>query len=373
MAKVKVTKTWTITPNVRNAYVSLVSMMGWWLYQNKLAMTTAGWTVVFSCDGTTGPTNSSDTTDRWASSANCQTRATSAAAAQSWIVLANADGVQVLFAFQGASDDICRVSMSQGALFTLAGTTTNQPTATDELIITNGTTVINATTSADRVMSIGCTTESWWSACFRAGAITLYLSVDKIDSACDTTTLAKPYVGAKLTNIQTGVSVGSPLGGHSSGFAQTSASWFGVATRVVTVGTNRIIRVGGGCRCAPMVPGASGLQQLSAGPGDYSAWAAMPNGYTVATTPALNGGGVPVLTIDWFGEKSTNCDGYLGSPIDWWYAHTAGASFPTTADMIAALAVADTQSSSLRSNWLVCIGSAVIRPWLNAAATLQIT
>lgn len=377
MAKVQVTKTWTVTPNIRNTFVSLVDTMGWWLYQNKFAMKTAGWTVKFSSDGVTGPSGAGDTTDRWASAANCQVRATIAAAAQSWIVLVNADGVQMLFTYQGASADIARISMSQGGLFTLAGTTTQQPTATDECVFLSATSIITATASADRVMSIGCTTEQWWSACFRAGVVTMYASIEKIDSACDTIVLAKPYVVVSCTNLTcntggdnfapTGTSVTSTHDGHSPAGA---TNYRGPTTRVVTSGTNRQIRVGGGARAAPSGPVTyAGCY----GPGNYGSISNANNGNTVVTPPALNNGNIPVLTIDWFGEKTSLMDGYLGSPIDFWYGHTGNISLPATGDMIAALAPGDTQATALRTNWLVAIGSGIIRPWLNVAASLTTT
>jgi hypothetical protein len=351
--------------------------MGWWLYQNKTAMLAAGWTVKFSSDGTTGPASAADTTDRWPSAAvGPVTRATIAAAAQSWMVLQNVDGVQVLFAFQGGSDDICRVSMSQAGSFTLAAPTTQQPTAADEVIATNGVSVINATTSGDRVMSIGCTTESWWCCSFRASAIILFLSVEKIDSACDTVVLAQPYIVSKLTNVSatTGNAGGSAtaMGGHSTINAQNASAWRGVATRVVTGGTGRIIRVGGGARTAPCAPANNSNLEISMGPGDYSG-AGQPNGNMVANPPALNNGTIPVLTIGWFGERTANMDGYLGQPIDWWYAHTTSTAIPATGDFVSALAPGDSQATPVRTNWLVCIGAGVIRPWLNAAATMQIT
>ena len=76
------TKTWTIFPNLRRPFTSLADSTGWFFYENKTKMLAAGWTVKFTCNGTTGPSGAGDTTDRWLSIANASTRGASAATAQ---------------------------------------------------------------------------------------------------------------------------------------------------------------------------------------------------------------------------------------------------------------------------------------------------
>jgi hypothetical protein len=144
-------KTWVISPNNRITYVSLNDTMASLLYGVKAFLVANGYTVKWTCNGTTGPTNSSDTTDRWTSKAAATTRSTIAGAAQSWCVLVDGNGCQILLDYQGASDDVARIAFSPGALYALAGTTTQQPTATDEQVLVTTGTLINATTSADRV------------------------------------------------------------------------------------------------------------------------------------------------------------------------------------------------------------------------------
>lgn len=155
-------KTWIISPCNRVAYVSLLGTMGAYIYGASVFLLANGYTCKFSSNGTTGPTNSADTTNRLTSAAGFAVRATIAAAAQSWIVLTDGSGIQILITYQGASDDIARISFSAGG-FTLAGTTTQQPTATDEQLVTSATSLILATTSGDRLWSgwvmsggIGC-------------------------------------------------------------------------------------------------------------------------------------------------------------------------------------------------------------------------
>lgn len=149
-------RTWTQklttgTPGARITYSSLADTLQNYLYGVKEFLVAGGCTVVFSASAGTGPTNSSDTTDRWSSASDVTPRATSAAASQAWIVLADGNSGQLLLAWQGSSDSIGRISYSPGALFTLAGTTNNQPTATDEIIISTGVTLVGTATSADRV------------------------------------------------------------------------------------------------------------------------------------------------------------------------------------------------------------------------------
>ncbi len=356
MAKPQVTKNWTITPNVRLApFVSLNATMGWWLYQHKLAIVSAGWTVKFSSDGTTGPASAADTTDRWASqSSGPLTRATVAAAAQSWIVLQNVDGVQVLFAYQGASDDIARVSMSMAGEFTLAGTVTHQPTAGDEVIQTSAFSVIGSATSGDRILQLGCTTESWWSATLRQQAYAgAFLSVEKIDPAVGSAVLAKPYVVCKFNNLSAIETVGAPVGGVSS-TATGLAAWFGIGTRVYTSGSFRAIRVGGGQITTPREPG-------------NVAWSFQ---FGNAQNPLQGWSSIVLLPIHWFGERSTGCDGLLGSPIDWWQGWSYSSGAPIYGDLMGGLAPGDSQDDEPRSCWLVALGGGVVRPWLNAAANL---
>ncbi len=355
MAKPQLTKSWTISPNVRyTPFVSLNACMGWFLYEHKRAMLAAGFTVKFSSDGTTGPASAADTTDRWASqSSGPLTRATVAAAVQSWIVMQNVDGVQTLLTYQGASDDIARISMSQSGAFTLAGTTTHQPTATDEVICTSTMSVINATASGDRVMHMGCTTESWWSATLRAGSWVQFMGIEKIDPACDTAVLAQPYVVCRYTNLNIGETIGLATGGIMN-VSIGASTWHGQGSRVYTSGAFRAIRVGGGQITHPRSAG-------------NSAWTFSTPG---AMQPSLqNGNGTILLPIHWFGEETANLQGYFGKPIDWWYGWGTSVGAPSFGDMITGLDPGDTQGTALRSNWLIAFGAGVIRPWRNAAAS----
>lgn len=214
-------------------------------------------TVVWSASAGTGPTNSADHTDRITSAATVTPRATIAAASQAWVVMLDGntrpawtgatnytqgqyvtnsgnvyvcrttglsagsggptttaaditDGTahwqylqagtgagQILFTFQGATDDVFRISYSPGALFTLAGTTNNQPTATDEEVIVSATSIVGATASGDRILQVWVSDDAkaWKMMVLRAGA------------------MAGPLIGTE--NISEGV-VQFPVNGSAS-------------------------------------------------------------------------------------------------------------------------------------------------------------
>jgi len=143
-------KTWLFSLNNRIAYVSLIDGLSSLVFGVKAYLKTQGYVVKGSCDGTTG---AMDAVDRIASKTNFQTRNASAGAAQSWIVLTDASGVDTLITYKGATDDAATVAFSPGGHYVAAGTSNQKPTATDELISTSAFTLIGATTSGDRVWS----------------------------------------------------------------------------------------------------------------------------------------------------------------------------------------------------------------------------
>ena len=143
-------KTWVIDPCNRITFSSLVQTMREYLFQIKEFLKANGYTIKGSCDGTTG---AMDTTDRWDSAIKAGVRGANTTTANSWVVLVDGSGCNILLSYVGASDDICRISFSPGGNYVAAGTANQTPTATDERIITSATTVINATASADRLWS----------------------------------------------------------------------------------------------------------------------------------------------------------------------------------------------------------------------------
>lgn len=134
MALPTVQRTWTITPNNAITYVSLNDTMARFLFGVKQFLVANGYTVQGSSDGTTG---AMDATDRWITFSNVTTRGGTAATPQSWIVLRDGNGVDILITYQGSADHTARVSFSPGQLYVAAGTPTHQPTATDEQLLSN--------------------------------------------------------------------------------------------------------------------------------------------------------------------------------------------------------------------------------------------
>lgn len=355
------TKNWTIDANKRNAYVSLVGMVGWFAYEHLTSLLAAGWVVKWTSDGTNGPASAGDNTNLFTGAADFATRATIAAAAQAYFVVENTANVELMITYQGASDDIARISFSPTG-FTLAGTPTHQPTASDEMVVMTGTSVVNATTSADRVMTIWTTDDTmhWSFALFRQSTLINVVGVEFVNSLCGSGVFAVPYVGYRFTNCsrQQNAAIGRPTAGPDS-TAFGSASWLGIAARVFTAAASRVTRVG------------AGELIVNTNAGNVNSADSLFN----STTPALQGASSPAIPIIWSGERAANLDGLLGYPVDWWQMVTSVITTPALGDFVPGYEVGDTPGvspASPRSNWFVSLGSAMIRPWKNAAATLEI-
>lgn len=158
-APVPVTRTWTIDPNNRIVYTSLVQTTRDLLFGWKEFLKANGYVVIGSSNGVTAtPTGlispGNDSIDRWVTAADAGIRGTVAAAPQSWVVLRDGNGVDTLFTYQGAGvsptgNDIFRMSFSPGNLFTSAATPTHQPTASDEQLMWNASVI--GTGASDRI------------------------------------------------------------------------------------------------------------------------------------------------------------------------------------------------------------------------------
>lgn len=156
-----VTKSWTFAPNNRISSLSLLDNSSRLMFGIKtFLVTTMGYTLKYSCDGTTGPASSSDHTDRWTTFANAQTRAaTLTAGPQSFVVLTNGSGCDILITYAGSSDDSFVVAFSPSGLYIPAGTPTRAPTATDSQTFATGSSMIGTTVASDRVWHIMATTD----------------------------------------------------------------------------------------------------------------------------------------------------------------------------------------------------------------------
>jgi hypothetical protein len=374
MTAPQLTKNWTISPNVRlTPYVSLVATMGWFLYQNKTKLLAAGWTLIGTSNGTTAAFDGIGG-DRWTSaSVGPVTRGTAAAAPQSWAVLENIDGVQILLAYQGAGvsptgDDIARVSFSPGGIFVIAGTVTHQPTATDEVIITAATSVINATGSLDRVMQIFTADNStgWRCAVYRNSSLVLCLSLDKVTPIAPGSTLPIPYVGGKFTDCS------RSLGGTVAG--ATPVHWCGTLDAVGSsasrgffgsIFTAAVTRV---CRMF-------GISALGHTLTAYNSTNQSIDASTTANTfcASMGGTGALVWPIVLWGEETSLYDGPWCTLIDWGQMVTTSATNPATGNFVPGLDFGDDPIlDPPRTNWFVAIGAAAIWPWKDAAPSMEV-
>jgi len=367
----QMTKDWTIYPNIRTMFSSLVNTIGWFAYENKTRLLQCQWSLFWSCDGATGPTNSNDRTDRIVSAANFVTRGANAASAQSWFVLTNTDGVQLLFAFQGASDDVMRISYSPGGLFTLATPSTNQPTATDEVVMSSVTTVVNNTTNADRVMSVFCAVDStaWRVAVFRQGTLILMLSLDKVTRIAPVSTFPTAYVFGNFVKTTREVLTDDGVGNVMTPTypeiiaINIGTSYRGWGTRVLTAGTSRLCRLYG----AGVFAGNNG------GAGSNT----INNGILfmiTASTFCASMGGVGALCwpIVLWGEDTVNLDGPWCTVIDWTQMVTTSLTSPGLGTSVPGLAFGDNPvSDPARTNYYVALGAAAIWPWKDCAPAME--
>jgi hypothetical protein len=372
MAFPQLSKDWNVYANVRQSFTTLVGVMGWYAYENKTRMLLNAWTVKFTSNGAVGPSGAGDTTDRITSAATFNVRATVAAAPQSWFVLQNTEGLQILFTYQGASDDVMRISYSPAGLFTLAGTTTHQPTATDEVIMTNITTVINNGASLDRVMSIFCAADStaWRCALWRNNATISCFSLDKVNRIAPITTLPIPYVFGNFVKFNREIfnddGVGNVMTPAYPEMIVTpiGSSFRGWGGRVFTVAVSRL------CRMYGWNVIASGEAITNSNTIANSAPAQVFNNTFCAS---MGGTGALVWPIVLWGEKTANLDGPWATAVDWWQMVTTSLNSPAFGTFVPGLDVGDNPvSDPARTNWFVAFGAATIWPWKNAAASLEI-
>jgi hypothetical protein len=368
----QLSKNWNVYGNVRQTFTSLLGVMGWFAYENKTRLLLNNWTVKFTSNGTTGPVDAFDTTDRVTSAVNFGVRATVAAAPQAWYVLQNQDGLQMLFTYQGAADDVMRISYSPGGLFTLAGTTTHQPTATDEVIISNVTTIINNTTSLDRVMSIFCAADStaWRVVVFRNSAMIVALSLDKVTRIAPSTTLTVPYVFGNFVKMNRELFNDDGVGNVITPIypemvnINIGSSYRGWGGRVFTSAVSRLCRMYGGSVYASG-DGAMNSNTLANG-GIIQIFAS-------TNCASMGGTGALCWPIVLWGEKTANLDGPWATAVDWTQVVTTTLTNPGLATFMPGLDVGDNPLSTPgRSNWFVAIGAGALWPWKDSAPSMEI-
>lgn len=283
-----ISKTWTISANNRIPYTSLNNTLATYFLGVKNFLVAHGYTVKGSGNGTTG---AMDATDRWITAANVNTRGAAAGNAQSWVVLTDANGADLCLTYQGATDDVGRISFSTGSLFVAAGTPQNQPTATDEVVITSANTLISTNTTQDRLWFgwVDSTSKLCRFAVARNGSWTGQL-------------WGLELVGSSA--ISGAVVVWSPLIWGFS-FAQNAG-----LVGAVTAGFTRVTASAVATTCSMVI--------------GYEKFGASQSYFSNTKTPLQGAKGFPAVPI-YIGSTTTGARGKFGKLFDTWLGRADGA------------------------------------------------
>lgn len=301
---------WDFTKiNQRETYSSLNDAMAFVFFTTwRYIIDTMGWTVVYTCDGTTGPSSSSDHTDRLSSKTTCAHRGISTSTACSWGVAQDAGGAQYLFAYVGAGttptgDNLFYAAFSPTGAYVPASTATFPATATDQILVSNSLSWVGTGTT-DRLLQIQASTDKkslrLWT--YSAGAnIMRYFS-----ERCSSTVIAgmgwtDPLVvgiaGSGYTGANAWTSTGSSIGSVAGTQGAFANFWAKIGGTVVNVG--------GGCEAY------LGSTRMANGAGAFA-----------TVNPELNGGG-PIVPLV-FASVTTFAEGKLGNVIDAWFPFVNG-------------------------------------------------
>lgn len=297
----------TLIPGLRIPYVSLADATQNALFKLKDFLTSSSGattkpTLTWTAASGTGPTNSADHTDRWANAAAVTPRATATAASQAWAMMTYANGAQVLLSWTGASDDVFRVAFSPGGLYVLAGTTNNLPTATDEQVVCSATSMVNATTSADRILHIWAddTGNGFRCAIFRSGVICApVFGVERFTAGVTSPASVSPAVWGFAFSKANLIPGSNP--GINTSYSSTSSGGL-VRTLVSSVGYSCQVSLG-----------------VEIGPGNTT-----PATSTYTYQPELQGAGFSPYPIGMHTSNQTGSRGRLGNLIDWWSCSPSG-------------------------------------------------
>lgn len=291
-------KTWTISPNNQIVYTSVNQVAADILLAiggttGFLAIT--GVTCKGSCDGTIG---AMDATNRWTNNTKTSTRFNGAGGAQSWIVFTLASGVDVLFTYDGVSDDVFKIAFSPGGLYTVAGTANQKPIATDEQDINpSGTSMVASATSADRRlhMWIDSTKKLIRFAIYRQNTLASVFGVELFESVVDgvVTVITQPTWG--FLYIQNNLTPGNLLSGY-------------VASTI-----------GGLCKATV----SSVVKSLQCG-ASVEKFCDQTTAFNAAKPQMQGGTGFAMLPLGLATTADSTAFGKLGNRFDWWqYMNTS--------------------------------------------------
>jgi len=146
---------WTYNLNNRVAYTSLTQTSSEVMFLIKNTLTTAGYTVKGSSDGTVG---AMDGVDRWTDATDAATRGETPTDAASWIVLTDGNGADILFAFVAGSDDAWSLAVSHAGDYAAAETPTFKPLSANAQELSSFfapvRTLIGTQTASDRIVHL---------------------------------------------------------------------------------------------------------------------------------------------------------------------------------------------------------------------------
>ncbi|MEK7152411.1 MAG: hypothetical protein AAB834_00555, partial [Patescibacteria group bacterium] len=315
--------------------------------------------------------------DRITSVATFATRATTDGAAQSYLVLQNSDGVQLLITYRGATDDVAQVGFSPGGLYTPQGFTNPthlfKPTATDEITIHGAKTVVGTSITEDRLTHVWCASDGsgWRTAIYGSSAQRSVMHCEKITRIAPTSTFPVPYLGGTHSRLSRVVNQSDfpglcpmQFGGAAYQTLGTVNSW-GFFARVFTAAVSRSVRM--------FAQTYIGSTSSTLSTPEYSGQPAT----LMASTNCASMGGAGILCwpLNLAGETTANLDGPWATMIDWFQGVTTSASSPGLTDQLPGYEVGDVPNvspPSPRTNWWVALGAAAMWPWKNAAATMEI-
>jgi hypothetical protein len=331
-----ITQTWTISPNNRYTFGSVLGAMSNFILSLKnFLKTTMGYTVKGSSDGSSA---AMDGTDRWSTATNAQTRNNGAAGAMSWFVLTDAAGVDWCFSFNSASDDIYRLAHSTGGNYVAAATATQQPTATDECFDAASGTWVNATASLDRIWHMwGSSDKKMWRAVTaRTNTAVSYIAGEKFTSS---------IISPATFTLTTG---GGTVGAVKSYYNNNGVAGTGFAhNTVISWSVNNVYSATLRSDLARVHTDSDrNVLGYMSGEAPFG----VSNNTFSADKPWLQGTmGQLIFPISMY-SRTANVDGKLGNKIDVWYSITSAAGTPGLGDYFG-------------NYQLLALGSGIILPW----------
>lgn len=145
-------KSWIISANNRIPCLSASQVTVDYVFGVKSFLKSNGYTVIGSSDGVNaGTAGTPDGVDRWVSASDAATRGGGGTDPQSWVILRDGNGVDILIAVQGYSSFSATIRVSTRQLFVVQAVTTRTPVASDQITILAGGDMVGSQADGDRV------------------------------------------------------------------------------------------------------------------------------------------------------------------------------------------------------------------------------